>query len=371
MEQTTLITNPTHITFVTNEIIALAGNNGFALFNLNTQQYTHLQQDKKIDDLALNKSKSKIATSCNGLLTVYDTTHHIKLWEYDTQTNCFAPITFDSQNEEQLIAYADPIKLLLLQHGSCIKQYTTHMCNTSLAPIICHPDHTTIMYTPHLTGRRYKRTSCRVFHIDATLDDSDVEIFGLAGTPFVNFATSSNAVSSAYITKNGWLCLKNLQTQQQCLFRTSCINALFHPNNKFLITLSHTEDEPYLLQYRDFNTLISTKHTAEVPELPKPFASHSLDKHCPSAEYQRNGKMLAISPDNKFIAVTLFPDRCYLLPIPFEMIAEKLYATGTLEKCTSIFLMLKEYEDGFLPHDMASLITYYLLLAQRYEPQLD
>lgn len=94
--------------------------------------------------------------------------------------------------------------------------------------------------------------------------------------------------------------------------------------------------------------------------------------HFPSIvfEYDRSfnsNQRLDFSPDGTKIILTL-DDQCFVLKVPFEVLADNVYDIGTKEKCAFTFWAMKQFihDDKLLPEDVTKLLTYTLLAASKY-----
>lgn len=386
------LTNPTkypsHVA-VTEKGFVIAGHNGVAFFDKTKNECTHhYQQNKKIEDLAV--SKTKIATSTEGLLTVYDMTTQEKAWEYNTD-NKFAPITFDSQDDDQLITMLSRNRIVLLKgptvHDNDIKKYkipNLHQQSSTL--ISCHPHTTSIIYSG-LTLSSYGKLGHRIYsikmlHIHLTQPQNEILSQNTLGTS-LSWVMSTDAryeLTKIHQTKNpsykdGWslefnrLSLRDTHTPKTEKFLPSMppyTNAIFHPNNIVLITLSRptiNEGLSYQIDCWKCDDILKTKS-------PKPIATYTLDDydhiHAMPTSSLEKGKSLAISPDGSSLVVATH-HHCFLYNIPFETIAQNVCELGTKERCITTLLTFNNYEDELIPSDITTLIMHYLLQLQLYK----
>lgn len=142
MEINTTIKNPELVAYLHNNTIVIAGLNRLAFCDTSTGICTYHQQIEHIDDLAVNASKTKVATSSNGAITVYDAMTKQVIWQHDTQFQRYIPITFNAQDDKQLISLSSKGKQTetpyLLHIVSKKANHTT--------PIACHPKEITLSY---------------------------------------------------------------------------------------------------------------------------------------------------------------------------------------------------------------------------------
>jgi WD40 repeat protein len=146
------IAKPTHVAFLHNNIVAIAGLNGFCFFDTKKNEAVHFQQDQMIEDFCIHCEKTKIATSSKGIIQVYNVYKQELQWEYNTNQTKFVPITFNSHEKDDVFAHVFPHSLYHLQNGKSLK------CNITF-------DHEQTYY-PILYNYRTKR----VVHIASTLN---------------------------------------------------------------------------------------------------------------------------------------------------------------------------------------------------------
>src|SRR5436190_1139058 len=149
----TPITKPTHVAFLHNNIVAIAGQNGFCFFDTKNNETVHCQQDQMIEDFCTDCVKTKIATSSQGIIRVYNARKQELEWEYNTGQTKFVPITFNSHEEDVVFAHVFPKFLHHLKNGKSLKYNITF-------------DHEEQAYYPILYHYRTKR----VVHIASTLN---------------------------------------------------------------------------------------------------------------------------------------------------------------------------------------------------------
>src|SRR5581483_5761725 len=102
------IENPTYVKLLSNVTVAIGGTNGFCIHNIHTQKTAHFQPNDAIYDMCDNPSKTRLAVSCNGIITIYDIKTPTDKKTFDIKT--LVPkitaepiaITFNSQNEHIL-----------------------------------------------------------------------------------------------------------------------------------------------------------------------------------------------------------------------------------------------------------------------------
>jgi hypothetical protein len=158
-EITTIIKNPTHIMAVNNDKIAIGGSNGFGWFNLNAaKNYTwfHGEQSQQLIDFILNKSKTKIGISRQIDNDVLVAIHDLKTDKFDMARFIkapYVPITFNAENDEQLIAFSCfEFKQDSSECTFCDKFFLNIYCPEMAKfprPISCHPTECIISYMNH------------------------------------------------------------------------------------------------------------------------------------------------------------------------------------------------------------------------------
>src|SRR5581483_9972318 len=96
-----------HVAFLPDNILAIAADISLIFYDLDSNTETEKKiYEHSVDDIAVNKTGSRLAISCHGKIELYDT----KTQKCDDRltflfTENFIPITFNSQKDDQLIMH--------------------------------------------------------------------------------------------------------------------------------------------------------------------------------------------------------------------------------------------------------------------------
>ena len=121
---TTFVKQPHLASWLDKRHVFIGGVNGFEIIvPANNQSIQHEECHTGVYDIALNKTRTQYAISLDRKLKCYCTHDHELLWQFAHQNTIDTPITFDSQNENQVIY-------------SCTNDYT--LVPTELHPNLFH-----------------------------------------------------------------------------------------------------------------------------------------------------------------------------------------------------------------------------------------
>jgi hypothetical protein len=353
------ITKPTHVLFLDNKNIAIAGLNGFCFFDVQTKKTTHLQQDQKIEDFCTNKSKTKIATSSRGVIRFFDVRTRVQEWKYKTTLEKFVPITFNSQKEDVVFAQVYPEYLKSLHNGEVKQNYITSKTPElalSTTSIACHPHKESVIYTPH---DRYNKISLYLYHTeDPQVENSVDQNMALVGSSFWAYEFTHDGKYIILNNANTLLLLRMEDGRSVYFVANNNYSATAHSQNNIFATLS---DES-VLQYWDFEKFEKNFEDLLLDFLPK-IAEVFFDKK--ESKLSINNNRLSFSPDGKLICIAL-QDTCFT----HSVVLDTEFQKGTMEKLVPIFWCLqakdeknKKEQNYFLlfPTDIINIIKSILL----------
>jgi WD40 repeat protein len=372
-ELATPITNPTHVLFLDSKNIAIAGSNGFCFFNTKTNKTVYCQQDQMIEDFCTNKSKSKVATSSKGVIRFFDVNTRKQEWEYNTQEKDFAPITFNSQQVDELFVKRSSDPLLRLQNGKVIKTYniiTPNINDDTIipfhTPITCHPRKAYIIGIVKIQSKQHScHEAIYAYDVHSSPEFYRCLLDTMQTDLLYSMEYSSDGIyNTINMGKHG---LKLETTNKFKRFSFSdistnfiCVGSAFHPNDKILATVSMLENG-YSLQYWDCEKVLN--YTKIIPSFPPAIAEIPLQDDVQSNPITDLGKRCTFSPDGKHILIAL-QNKCLIRSV----ILDTMYQRGTKEALMPIVWALgstAEKEEGnaflILPYDIINIIKNMLL----------
>lgn len=315
------IKNPTHVKFLSNATVAIGGTNGFCIHNIWTQKTNHFQQTDAIYDMCDNPSKTRLAISYNGIITIYDIKTPTDKKTFDIKT--LVPkitaepiaITFNSQNEHILFMHDRSVLMALNTTTG-----TTETLNISdvpidqtvpKRPIICDSSQQVLFnsYCWH----------CRIFHLMSYAPEKVTALYtDIVNNYRLNIHNSLQAVNALvhnnlyylklhiypYKSDNGVITCDTKNNAQ-------CTAMAFHPQQDVLATLFDNHE----LHYWDCKKInwSTTKNKDKI----KPYRTITLPEHCKAPTRTcHNG--LSFSPNGKYLILAL-QDRCILRNIVWDL----------------------------------------------------
>ncbi len=354
------IQQPTHVACLRNKQYVIAGTNGATIFDKKALQSTHFQQDNTIDDLAVNCSKTKIATSSNGVLTVYHAKTGEKEWHHDTNTRQHTPITFNSQHDSELIAliYPDQLQFFTNQYNC-----ETHAILKTMSPlrtkIACHPKKQDITYLIKEPGLfdpevntiyvyHKKRIACEKW-------DCNAENCAISGGNKRNLAYESyhyNTIGYCAVKLNYNGCAFITDATHSVWYAADLpsspifhIASAFHPYKPIVALLT----DKYLLEFYTLTKDCPFKNRTIIPLTECDVTLDTIDNQ----NLHLIGKRIAFSPSGKHVVIAL-ANKCIVIPVPFDV----LYISATKKQLIHLFWVLKNnrFMTDPLPIDIVRLI---------------
>src|SRR5581483_513549 len=303
------IENPTHVEFLNHNKIAIVGKNGLAFVQLFTGKSTHHQLDKRIQDMCTNSSKTKLAISSVGIISVYDTHTEQKEWEYDSTIDnnvAFTPITFNSQKDDELFACIQQENIMRLRAGKAISMPEKIAKLKPFTPIVCHPHHTGIFY---LTAAYTDTELDRAFaHIVLYHDGISTSLH--YPQKLVNLTISNDGSNAlATIDYKGYFFLK-FDDLNQSVSRPSGDSPFFEthaflPNSEYFVMLEYNLKPYCALDYSSNDHYFYTRKEIILPDVDQNIASKTTPK------IDVIEKRLAFSPNGHSLLMIL-ANKCFI-----------------------------------------------------------
>ena len=310
-----------HIVFLPNNILAIASHESLIVYNLNNnKQIKKKQLPHSVDDIAINKTRSRLGLSCRGYVKQYNT-ETLKSCGDMSFNEVFIPIAFNSQKSNQLVIHAScpgfsHSRLFFLDGSGSIGTYKRDMWTC----ITCHPHKAKIIYIS--SGGRYQRCCSRPI---PTTCAQDITISNNMDYYALEYQYSPNAHYALINQQNSGLHVQKPEEQLPSTSRliTCKCNANSHGdfsqfpsaifyNSNFFATLSHE----CILDYWDCEALLNA---STQPSCIKSYHSTSLYKKDTFLKSYSLEKRLSFSPDGTHLAIAL-PDKCLILPVPTGVI---------------------------------------------------
>jgi|GEM_PF-4774993 len=331
-----------HIVFLPNNILAIASPESLIVYDLNNnKQIKEKKLPHPVDDIAINKTRSRLGLSCRGYVKQYNTETLKSCGEFFSPSGVFIPIAFNSQKNNQLVIHAScpgtsESRLFFLDGSGSIGTYKRDMWTC----ITCHPHKAKIIYIS--SCGKYQRFCSRPI---PTTCAQDITISNNKGYHALEYQYSPNAHYALINQQDSGL---HFQKPEEQLPSTSRLitckcnanshgtflqfpSAIFHPNSNFFATLSHE----CVLEYWDCETVLNADTQ---PSCIKPYHSTSLYKKDTFFNRYALEKRLSFSPDGTHLAIAL-PDKCLILPVPTGIIISSF--DSELQKTILLLLSIK------------------------------
>lgn len=311
LKKITLMPDPQQATFITDELIVLRNTRQCSLFDIDNEQeyiFTH----ENIDELTnLTISRSHIALSTNNTLTSYEiSTGNVK-FKKNYESCPFA--TYDMLRD-QFITY------------SC--QYPTHVYHPKKTEYLVGYSNKTIIYSYNSSDEKKSYIKNRNIKIKTTFSEYSSD---------GNTLAAGNCDTIFYV-KHMDDTLKHIPKKNDAQF----LYFTFHPNNKFLVTLS----KPYEINYWNVRSNIPT-HVIIQPISIAEFTPNNTNLK-PHLSFSPNGEKLLITVNGQ----------CLIIASPFISYKD-------LRKTKFIFALwvLQNHEDdtNSIPAEIKSLLKNALL----------
>ncbi len=312
-----------HIVFLPNNILAIASHKSLIVYDLNkNEQIKEKKLSHPVDDIAINKTRSRLAVSCQGYAKQYTTETLKSCGEFFSPSGVFFPITFNSQKSNQLVIHDScpdfsHSRLFFLDRSISIETYKRH----TLTYITCHPHKAEIIYISSS-----ERNQCFCSKSIATTNAQDFTISNNIDYYALEYQYSPNAHYTLINYKHGLHFQKSEEQQPSTSKLITCKkynttshdpfvqfpSAIFYPNSNFFVTLSHQ----CILEYWDCETVLNA---GTQPSSIKAYHSTPLYKKDTFLNRYGLEKRLSFSPDGTHLAIAL-PDKCLILPVPTSVI---------------------------------------------------
>ena|SRR5581483_11649916 len=320
------IENPTHVKFLSNATVAIGGTNGFCIHNIHTQKTAHFQPNDAIYDMCDNPSKTRLAVSCNGIITIYDIKTPTDKKTFDIKT--LVPkitaepiaITFNSQNEHILFMH-DRFVLIALNTTTDTASTLYSFCAPNnlttpipKRPIICHPLKEEVLFNSFCDcGHQFH---CKIYtpqDIQALEYITYVKDYILNAVGSLQAIKVFNEISSKWGLRLHPYPYHDFNAYIACDTKNNaqCTAMAFHPQQNVLATLFDNHE----LHYWDCKKInwSTTKNKDKI----KPYRTITLPEHCKAPTSTcYNG--LSFSPNGKYLILAL-QDRCILRNIAWDL----------------------------------------------------
>jgi len=352
---TTFVQKPHLVAILDKEKGFIGGENGFELINLNTNESIKKECfEGGVYDVATNPPKTKFGITVEGKVIRYNAHFNEKEWEEDTHVQGYNSLSFNSQDENQMITHIcttnlhDGITCLSPNLAVISHSPGYHICS----PIYCHPTESVVVWiTEHhaleeTTSLLRRRIDIPEDNVGQYTPDGSILLNGNndAGTHHVVCLLSEHWTDQSKITEYRL-------SEDSGLFS----EIIFYSKNIIALLLKNSSIEYWNYKKK---TLLATTAT---------IVQHKSTLH---AE-RPLGKRIAFFPNGLYCLVALSDD-CYIVPVPTEIIFKK----NTKQILFSTFCLMYKREltlrgnDGttiteFLPDEVVYLILQKLLLMNK------
>src|SRR5579863_4761923 len=103
MQLKTVVEQPHLVAWLSNNQAFVGGKNGYAIVDTTDNFSIKKIECENVWDVAVNKTKTQYAVSLFGKIECFLLESHMPLWELSHGQAIYTPITFNSQNENQVI----------------------------------------------------------------------------------------------------------------------------------------------------------------------------------------------------------------------------------------------------------------------------
>lgn len=341
--------NGIHVAFLSDNTLAIADSTYLLFYDIdNPELFQYLQYVNPIDDIAVNKTRSRLAVSYGGTVREYDTQTQSEISAYRTDQP-FAPITYTSQQDLLIIQREDYNYLGFFEISAKRLALDAPMYNKNRRTFItCHPQEDKIIYIEtqrNSLGTHPKALERQYFYQLSIIRNAVSQ--AIAMNKFFNAAEYQYSPDAKYILINQTcygltfkksdkpfdntckLLLCNQSRHQEPLcddINLQFPSATFYSSSAFFITLSRQ----CILQYWKCESVLNS----DDQNAPKPSYSMPLCTEETYIDTEALQKRLSFSPDGTLLAVAL-PNKCLVLPVPTEVIASSFPP-----ELTKIFLLI-------------------------------
>ena len=366
--ETIAIKKPKHIAFTDNNTIAVGGENGCGIFDVQSQKLIHKLTSNNVSSLVANENiialihHNKTKKTSKHELIVFDKETGNQLWLKDgyylpysstrAVFNCGSKLAISPTNTTLFISSNDT--LITYDYIEQKTRYTDKSFNLGAWPsfITCHPTENTLLYSDSerwLYAAEIDHELCVNLSMHVCPSGTDTEYFTYLLHTKGQYSGDGSVIAFNTIRDEYFIC--NIQKKGSMTYqlvppaKRTFIAASFHPRASILALLS----DDYVIHYCDYKSCTPIAET--YPVINKTFTKTSQGE----LAFSPNGAQLAFSSKNQWSTIQT-PD----FTTNFAMICALLKHRPIVPK-TQIELVIKK---------IAQLATKNALLSYSNLPAL-